>query len=633
MGGHESSVVTEAVDENSADHAGIRWYEIRNATSSPSIYQQGTYAPDADHRWMPSGAMDKAGDIAIGYSISSTTVNPGVRYSGRLYSDPLGQLAQGEASMVEGGGHQTSGSSRWGDYSAMQVDPSDDCTFWFTQEYYSTTGGATWKTRIGSFKFPSCTNPEPTATPGGPTATVVPTSTVAPPTPTACAQYTFTTGTDTIVPGTDSIGNSCDDCTTYITLPFTVKLYEGSFANAYVSSNGVIEFGSSDSAFGNACLPVPVFHYSVIVYWDDLITSAAAHGVFTSVSGTAPNRIFNVEWRAQILNNSNSEANFEARFYESSNQVDLVYATIAPGTSDYTIGVERDGGAFTQVACGITPIVAGTKYTFNQPCGLITPTPISATATRTATTAPTNTVAVPTNTTAPTQTPGGPTATTQPSATAEATATACTLTFTDVPPDSTFYTWIRCLACRGIISGYDDGTFRPGNDITRGQIAKIVSNAAGFQDDPGPQIYEDVPTASPFYAWINRLSNRGFMGGYECGLVPEEPCTPPDNRPYFRPNASATRGQLSKIVANAAGLSDTPVGQFYTDVPEGHPFYLWIMRLTNLGVMSGYDCGGPGEPCDSENRPYFRPFNNVTRGQASKIVANTFLPDCVTPSR
>jgi hypothetical protein len=224
-----------------------------------------------------------------------------------------------------------------------------------------------------------------------------------------------------------------------------------------------------------------------------------------------------------------------------------------------------------------------------------------------------------------------PTATTTPEATA--TSTACTVTFTDVPSDNVFYTFIRCLACRGIISGYDDGTFRPFNDITRGQIAKIVSNAAGFDEDPGPQIYEDVPSGSPFYQWINRLSMRGHIGGYPCGTVDAEPCVEPDNLPYFRPANSATRGQLAKIVANAAGLSKTPSGQFYTDVPEGHTFYVWIMRLTDEGVMSGYDCGGPGEPCDSENRPYFRPFNNVTRGQASKIVANTFFPGCQTPSR
>jgi hypothetical protein len=214
-----------------------------------------------------------------------------------------------------------------------------------------------------------------------------------------------------------------------------------------------------------------------------------------------------------------------------------------------------------------------------------------------------------------------------------ATATACTITFTDVDESNVFYPFIRCLACRGIISGYTDGTFRPGNDITRGQIAKVVSNSAGFSEDPGPQIYEDVPVGSPFYEWINRLSMRGHMGGYLCGLVPEEPCIAPDNRPYFRPNATATRGQLAKIVANAAGLGGTPTGLYYTDVPEDHPFYVWIMRLTNLGVMGGYPCGSEGEPCDDQNRPYFRPFANVTRGQASKIVANTFFPNCQTPQR
>jgi hypothetical protein len=216
---------------------------------------------------------------------------------------------------------------------------------------------------------------------------------------------------------------------------------------------------------------------------------------------------------------------------------------------------------------------------------------------------------------------------------ASATATTCTITFTDVPTDNVFYPFIRCLACRGIISGYDDGTFRPFNDITRGQIAKVVSNAAGFDEDPGPQIYEDVDGNNPFYQWINRLSMRGHMGGYPCGTVDAEPCIEPGNMPYFRPFANATRGQLSKIVANAAGINTTPSGVFYTDVEEDHPFYVWIMRLTEAGVMSGYDCGGEGEPCDNENRPYFRPFNNVTRGQASKIVANTFFLGCETPSK
>jgi tartrate-resistant acid phosphatase type 5 len=235
-----------------------------------------------------------------------------------------------------------------------------------------------------------------------------------------------------------------------------------------------------------------------------------------------------------------------------------------------------------------------------------------------------------------TVTPGTTTGTpTQPTATRTstvATPTSCALQFGDVPPYNTFYSYVRCLACRGIISGYNDGTFRPNNDITRGQIAKIVSQSAGFSDPAGSQIYEDVPPASPFYTWIQRLSNRALVGGYPCGLVPTEPCIASDNRPYFRPNASATRGQLSKIVASSKGINTNPTGQTYQDVGTTHTFYVWIEQLSNLGVMGGYPCGTvPTEPCGTTNKPYFRPSNNVTRGQASKIVANTFFPACHTP--
>jgi hypothetical protein len=209
-----------------------------------------------------------------------------------------------------------------------------------------------------------------------------------------------------------------------------------------------------------------------------------------------------------------------------------------------------------------------------------------------------------------------------------ATPTACTVSFSDVQPQDTFYPFIRCLACRGIIGGYADGTFRPNNNITRGQIAKMVSNSAGFSEPITGQSFEDVPPASPFYEFVERLYRRGHMGGYPCGQRETETCIAPENRPYFRPNEDATRGQLSKIVANAAGYSEPVSGQFFADVTGDNPFYSEIMRLTNRNVMSGYPCGGEGEPCDSENRPYFRWANPVTRGQASKIVANTFYPGC-----
>lgn len=161
-GDHESLVVNHTVNVGSgADHAGVRWYEIRGGAvdatlSDATIYQQGTYAPDAENRWMGSVAMDHTGNLAVGYSISSNTVYPGIRYAGRLASDPLGQLSQGEGAIINGSGSQTHDAARWGDYSSLTVDPSDDCTFWYTTEYMQTTSSADWQTRVGSFKFDNC---------------------------------------------------------------------------------------------------------------------------------------------------------------------------------------------------------------------------------------------------------------------------------------------------------------------------------------------------------------------------------------------------------------------------------------------------------------------------------------------
>jgi hypothetical protein len=202
--------------------------------------------------------------------------------------------------------------------------------------------------------------------------------------------------------------------------------------------------------------------------------------------------------------------------------------------------------------------------------------------------------------------------------------------FSDVPPGHTFYPFIQCLGCRGIVSGYADGTFRPGNNVTRGQLSKIVANAAGYSDPITGQTFEDVPPDSTFYVFIERLYHRGILGGYPCGS-PGEPCVPPTNRPYFRPQIDTTRGQVAKIACTAWGCQEAIQGQTYQDVPPDNPFYAWIERLSRRGIMSGYPCGAPGEPCvPPNNRPYFRWANAATRGQVSKIVANTFYPGCVT---
>jgi hypothetical protein len=155
FGTYETIVTNHSIDNGGP--AAIRWYEIRNPGGTPTVHQQGTYAPDATSRWMGSIAMDAVGDIAVGYSTSSSTIHPSVAYTGRLAADPLGTL-QAESVIISGVGSQTM-VSRWGDYSGMTIDPIDDCTFWYTNEYLQTNGQFNWSTRIASFKFPGCLRP------------------------------------------------------------------------------------------------------------------------------------------------------------------------------------------------------------------------------------------------------------------------------------------------------------------------------------------------------------------------------------------------------------------------------------------------------------------------------------------
>lgn len=157
FGTNESLVVTHTATGGSGQ-AAIRYYQLRRTLPGGTfaINEQATYAPDALHRWMGSAAMNYRGDLAVGYSVSSSSTYPSIRYAARLSTDPANGLYQGEATMITGTGSQTDSAARWGDYSALTLDPTDDCTFWYTQEYVATTGARNWRTRIGSFSLPGC---------------------------------------------------------------------------------------------------------------------------------------------------------------------------------------------------------------------------------------------------------------------------------------------------------------------------------------------------------------------------------------------------------------------------------------------------------------------------------------------
>lgn len=158
---YEALVTNQSV-EATPGVAGVRWYEVRRVGGAYTVHQQGTYAPaDGVHRWMGSVAQDRMGNIALGYSVvNGIDVFPGIRYTGRLAADPPGEMTLGEGVIIDGSGVQTTTNSRWGDYTSMNIDPTNDCTFWYVNEYYTAAGQASspagWQTRIGSFALPGC---------------------------------------------------------------------------------------------------------------------------------------------------------------------------------------------------------------------------------------------------------------------------------------------------------------------------------------------------------------------------------------------------------------------------------------------------------------------------------------------
>lgn len=445
---------------------GVRWYEIRNPNGTPSVFQQGTYQPDSTWRWMPSLAVDQAGNMAIGYSASSSSIFPGIRYAGRLVTDPLGTLGQGETTLIAGTDSQknTCGGaacSRWGDYSAMSVDPLDDCTFWYTTEYYETGGGTSgnWQTRIGSFKYSSCGASGPTSTPTStatvtntatitatPTASATPTATrtatvtntatatrTATFTPTVTATATSTaTATTTLTPTvTDTAGPSAtptltptltntptvtvtatatltrtatmtatvtatgvacpnlsagycrtdtdtrawiagvtnagitgDDQTVTISLPFSVTYFGTSFTSIKISSNGNAHFGTASNAYSNVAIPNTGNPNGMIApFWDDMYPPSGGR-VFTTTSGSAPNRTFIIEWRNVAHYPGGSDgATFEIQIDESStakNHIWFLYQDTSFGNASYnngisaTVGIENAAGS------------AGNQYSFNS---------------------------------------------------------------------------------------------------------------------------------------------------------------------------------------------------------------------------------------------------------------------------
>ncbi len=240
-GDYQSMVFNITVDAGSG-RAGIRWFELRKDSTHADwyLYQEGTYAPsDTINRWMASAAQDHMGNIAVGYSMSDSSTKPSIGYAGRLAGDPAGTLPQSEVILFNGLGVQNTGYNRWGDYSAMSVDPTDDCTFWYTQEYIAASGGWDWRTRIGAFKFANCSM--------GPTGTLSGVVTAASGgAPIGGATVSATDG------GTTINGQTAPDGTYSLTLPvgtYDVTASAFGYAPATATSLGITDGGTTTQNF------------------------------------------------------------------------------------------------------------------------------------------------------------------------------------------------------------------------------------------------------------------------------------------------------------------------------------------------------------------------------------------------
>ncbi|HUS17686.1 MAG TPA: S-layer homology domain-containing protein, partial [Chloroflexia bacterium] len=625
LGTHEALVVNHTVNAGGLDAP--RWYELRdpNNPTGATVFQQGTYAPaDGIHRWMGSIAMDRAGNIALGFSAASSTLFPSIRYAGRLVTDPLGQLSQGEATLITGTGSETHPAGRWGDYSDLTVDPTDDCTFWFTTEYFARTGLRNWRTRIGSFKFPQCTA-QGTPTPVASATGAVPSATRTPgPSPTFCPGAITATGsitnTDPTQSGRLALGDPKSNCLAPQPLPPaesppSVRHYD---TYTYTNSSGAPQ-----------CVTVNITQNC----GDNAVQSAAYLGTFD------PNNV---------------TANYLAH----------------GGASGHTFGYSFSLGSAQSavvVVWEVSPDLGCTTYNISiNPCA----PPVQATPSQTPNVTATRTPVVTPSATPTTVCVG---TTYQAFASAGATmlpatndinnhcddcTTAVNLPF-PVNVYGTAYTsanvgsngmvqfasnnpniyTANCLPVRSnapnfntvLFAYYDDlrtDVLTPTHGIFTGTVGVAPNrdfvirwNATYFASDTDDAqfevvLHESSDVLTVIYGNTSQdpaIANPGAGIQLNLGQYTSYVChTPiPDGTIVNYVPIGCGITPTATPAPPTATASPTPPGVCampFTDVDQYNPFYVYIRCLYCRGIVSGY----------ADNT--FRPYNNVTRGQATKIV-------------
>jgi hypothetical protein len=405
FGDHEALVVNHSVTAGTS--VGVRWYELRNISGSPTVFQQGTFAPDASYRWMGSMAMDHVGNIAVGYSRSSSSLKPAIAYTTRLASDATGTLGT-EGTIFTGGGSQTTNLSRWGDYSSMSIDPNDDCTFWYTTEYIPSNGTFNWRTRVATFKIPSCaTTPDFALSASPSTVTVAQnasgTSTITvnpqggfsgsvalsitdpPAGATASFAPTSTTGLSTLTfnvadaaPGTYALTVTGVNGSLTHTIPVTLKVVKPDFSlaaspstvsvNQGAAGTSTITITPSNGFAGSVALTVaPIPSGATASFAPNPATGSS---VLTLSSGTAAAGNYALTVTGQSVVDATLTHTTPVAFNVNAQQSFSIGATPASATvtrrqsTTYNVSVARLGGFAGSVTFGISGLPSGVSAKF-----------------------------------------------------------------------------------------------------------------------------------------------------------------------------------------------------------------------------------------------------------------------------
>jgi|GEM_PF-1014098 len=430
----------------------------------------------------------------------------------------------------------------------------------------------------------------------------------------------FTAGSTQI--SNASFSGGTDDGIATITMPsgFNFNYYgQVITGNVGVGSNGYIEFGGTDVTNAGNQLPDPTPpNKAIYAFLDDLVfggvNGGATGGVYTGLSGTAPNRKFVIEWRNVqhfvSTNVNGGNYTFEIVLEEGTNNIYLQYQSMSGTLSDgsnATSGIENatgtDGITYAHLIANSISSGLAVRFAAPVPTGTPTSTPaITSTPTVTSTAVVTGTPTV-TSTAVVTSTP-----TITSTVVATATATPCAISFSDVPTTYIFYGDIQFLACRGIVSGAN-GAFGPNNSASRGQFAKIAVLGFGITSfTPVTPTFVDVPANSIFYGFIEAAAHAGVVNGLTTGQCAAlgTPGT------CYGPNVNITRAQTAVIVQRAKNYAlFTPTTPTFSDVPTNNFAYAAVETLAHNNIINGAACG---------TSLCFRPNDNIKRGELSKVV-------------